>query len=68
MNKSTKSLYVVVSDNKVIAFGNLKETIITLNRIVSNSRNYQHYYRQFKQEPLFAQQINGKSYYFQKLV
>ena len=64
MNKRITSLYVIVSNNKVIAFGNLKDTITTFQISVNEARNYQFYYRKFQKLDSFT--INN--YHFQRLI
>lgn len=64
MNKRITSFYVVILDSKVIAFGNLKDTINTFQSINKEARNYQFYYREFKKIDSFK----IDNYTFQKLV
>ncbi|WP_435416288.1 hypothetical protein [Polaribacter aestuariivivens] len=64
MNKRITSLYVIVSDNKVVSFGNLKDTITVFQNIEPESRNYQFYYRQFQKSDSFTLGL----YHFQRLV
>ena len=64
MNKRITSFYVIVIKSKVIAFGNLKDTITTFQNIDPDARNYQFYYRQFKESDTFTLGL----YHFQRLL
>ncbi len=64
MNKRITSLYTIVLDNKVIAFGNLKDIHDTFKGIYPGARNYQFYYREFQKDPYFV----WEGYHFQQLV
>ena len=64
MNKRITSLYTIVLNNKVIAFGNLKDIHITFKNVYPEARNYMFYYRKFKKEPYFV----WENYHFQQLI
>lgn len=64
MNKRVTSLYVCMVNNKVIAFGNLKDVIDKLSTLDSTTRNYMWYYRKFKETKYFKE----GDYFFQRLV
>ncbi len=70
MIRDLKSLYVLIIDNKVVIFEtNLKSFVEKLNDFDSNTKNYDHYYREFKKNKIIEfQNISGKKYYLQKLL
>jgi len=70
MIRDLKSLYAAVLDNKVVIFDtNLKSFVQKLNDFDSNSRNYDYYYRQFKNTKFIEYQNNSdKKVYLQKLL
>jgi len=63
MNKRVTSLYIIIKDNRCLAFGNLKE-IIDYYITIDNSKKYLWYNRKFKKET----QFKIGEYHFQKLI
>lgn len=68
MNSSITTLYVLIENNRVVSFGNMKDIVEDLQNIEPTARIYQYYYRLFKKSPEFKQEIGGKVYFFQKLI
>jgi len=68
MNKRIGPFYVIVSDNKVISFGNLQDTLQGFDSIDYSKKFYMRYYRKFKKSDNFTEVIEGKTYYFQRLI
>ena len=64
MNKRITVLYVIISNNEVVGFGNLKETVTMLQQEYKDARNYAYYYRRFKKSTKFT----IDNYYFERLI
>jgi hypothetical protein len=64
MDKRITSLYVIISDNKVVAFGNLQDTVEGFQAVNPEARNYMFYYREFKKAASFTL----GEYHFQRLI
>jgi len=54
MNKRITVLYVIIGNNEVVGFGNLKETVSMFQEEYKDARNYAYYYRQFKKSNKFT--------------
>lgn len=70
MIRDLKSLYALILNNKVEFFDtNLKSFVEKLNDFDSNSRNYDYYYRKFKNLD-YIEIVNkdGVKYHLQKLL
>jgi hypothetical protein len=69
MNPNLKALYVAIHENKVEIFDtNLKLFVEQINIAHKDSRNYDWFYRAFSKGNDFQATINGKEYFFQKLL
>lgn len=70
MIRDLKSLYVAIVDNKAILFEtNLKLFIEQLEKVESETRNYDYYYRRFKKsKEQTLVNSDGKTYHLQKLL
>lgn len=70
MIRDLKSLYTLITDNRVVIFDtNLKSFVEKLNDFESDTRNYDYYYRELKKTQLIEFQNNsGRKYYLQKLL
>jgi hypothetical protein len=69
MNLNLKTLYVSINDNRVIMVDtNLKLFIERFIELQPSSRNYQWFYREFKKADYFKVGLEGKDFYFQKLL
>lgn len=70
MIRDLKSLYVAILDNEVVFFDtNLKLFVEKLNNLESDSRNYDHYYREFKKSHnVVYKNSKGVGYHLQKLL
>jgi hypothetical protein len=68
--RDLKSLYTLITDNRVVIFDtNLKSFVEKLNDFESDTRNYDYYYRELKKTQLIEFQNNsGRKYYLQKLL
>jgi len=69
MNQNLTSLFAAISDNRIILIDtNLKVFVEQVNKQFPGTRNYDWFYRAFKKENYFMLPIDGKEYYFQKVV
>ena len=69
MNKRITKLFSCCLDNRVVVFEtNLDKFHEQLKNIEPNCNYNRWYAHKFKQDPEFSQTIDGKTYYFQRLV
>lgn len=69
MNERITALYVAILNNEVVCFDtNLKDFIIRFSKIEAQAKKYDHYYRRFRSESKFTQTLDGKEYFFQRLI
>jgi len=69
MNTSLTALYAAIHDNKVeVIDTNLKLFVEQVNKLHAGSRNYAWFYRAFAANDYFTTTIDGKEYFFQKVV
>lgn len=69
MNKNITKLFSCCLNNKVVVIEtNFKEFYQKFKEIEPAGKSDKTYSELFKKSPEFNQEINGKNYYFQKLV
>ncbi|EHQ29002.1 hypothetical protein Mucpa_4918 [Mucilaginibacter paludis DSM 18603] len=69
MNQNLTSLFAVIQDNKILSVDtNLKSFVEALNKEYAGIRNYDWFYRAFKKDNHFSLSIDGKEYFFQKVL
>jgi hypothetical protein len=69
MNERITSLYVAISKNEVVCFEtNLKMFVAIVNKEIPGTRNYDWFYRAFKDVSKFKIALNDQDYYFQRLI
>lgn len=69
MIDNLKALYVAIFNNEVVCFEtNLTAFYYAFNKIESEIKGYDSFYRRFKKEKHFMKLINGKEYWFQKVL
>jgi len=69
MNQNLKSLYALISDNKIaLVDTNLKIFVERINAEYPITRNYDWFYRAFRKDDHFALNIDGKEFYFQRVL
>jgi len=69
MNINLKAFYVAIINNEVFCYEtNLTKFVSVFIKKNPTARNYDWFYRQFKKSSYFHHNVDGKCYYFQKVV